>query len=199
MMRKEQRSVTASNTVWAAMLNIAGIVEDSVVDGPGLRFVIFGQGCPHRCKGCHNPDTWEDGIGTEMSEEQLLAVIKRNPLSRAVTFSGGEPFAQAAGFARLARMLKDEGYEVASYSGYTFEQLIEGTEAQRDLLSAIDILIDGPFVLAERSLSTIFRGSKNQRILNAKASVRRMTAVAETSDRWLGKYLVVGSSNAAVG
>ena len=170
------------------MLDLSGIVTDSIVDGPGIRTTMFSQGCPHHCEGCHNPETWEFGTGTQMEEERLLEIVRSNPLCRGVTFSGGEPFAQAEGFAKLAKLLKDKGYEVASYSGYTFEQLIKGSQAQRDMLESIDILIDGPFLLNERSLELSFRGSKNQRILDVPASLAAGKAVETTSPRWLGDY-----------
>ena len=170
------------------MLNLAGILEDSIVDGPGIRTTFFAQGCPHRCPGCHNPETWSFDGGTLMDEETALQVVRSNPLCKGVTFSGGEPFAQAAAFAKLAHLLKEQGYEVASYSGYTFEQLLEGTAEQQELLKAIDILIDGPFLLAERSLELNFRGSKNQRILNVPKSLANGSPVTEISPRWLGEY-----------
>jgi anaerobic ribonucleoside-triphosphate reductase activating protein len=170
------------------MLNLAGIAGDSIVDGPGIRTTVFGQGCPHHCPGCHNPETWEFGCGTEVSVEAVAEMVKANPLCRGVTFSGGEPFAQAGEFAKLGRLLKAAGYEVASYSGYTFEQLLQGTAEQRELLETVDVLIDGPFVQAERSLELNFRGSRNQRILNVKASLAAGQAVLETSPRWLGEY-----------
>lgn len=170
------------------MLNLAGIAGDSIVDGPGIRTTVFGQGCPHHCPGCHNPETWAFGCGTEVPVETVVEMVKANPLCRGVTFSGGEPFAQAGEFARLGRLLKAAGYEVASYSGYTFEQLLQGTVEQRELLETVDVLIDGPFVQAERSLELNFRGSRNQRILNVRASLAAGQAVMETSPRWLGEY-----------
>ena len=170
------------------MLELAGIVSDSIVDGPGIRTTVFSQGCPHHCPGCHNPETWDFGCGTEIPVEAIVDIVKSNPLCRGVTFSGGEPFAQAAGFAKLAVLLKAEGYEVASYSGYTFEELLEGTEAQQQLLSNIDILIDGPFLISEKSLEIAFRGSRNQRILDVKKSLAEGRAVETTSKRWLGEY-----------
>jgi len=170
------------------MLDLSGIVSDSIVDGPGIRTTIFCQGCPHRCEGCHNPETWEFGCGTPMDEEDILAIVRSNPLCRGVTFSGGEPFAQAEGYSKLAKLLKEAGYEVASYSGYTFEQLLRGTKAQQELLKSIDILIDGPFVLAERSLEISFRGSRNQRILDVPESLANRRAVETKSRRWLGEY-----------
>ena len=170
------------------MLDLAGIISDSIVDGPGIRTTVFCQGCPHHCPGCHNPETWEFGCGTPMDEETVLQIVKENPLCRGVTFSGGEPFAQAAGYTKLARLLKKEGYEVASYSGYTFEQLLSGTPAQRELLEAIDVLIDGPFLMEERSLEISFRGSRNQRILDVPKSLAAGKAVSVPSGRWLGEY-----------
>lgn len=170
------------------MLNLAGIAEDSIVDGPGIRTTFFAQGCPHRCPGCHNPETWNFHGGTPMEEETALMVVQSNPLCRGVTFSGGEPFAQAEAFAKLAHLLKQQGYEVASYSGYTFEELLHGTLKQQALLAAIDILIDGPFLVAERSLELNFRGSKNQRILNVPVSLQAGVPVLESSPRWLGEY-----------
>lgn len=170
------------------MLNLSGIVQDSIVDGPGIRTAIFCQGCPHHCPGCHNPETWDFGCGTDVPVEDLVDVVRSNPLCRGVTFSGGEPFAQAAGFAKLAQLLKERGYEVASYSGYTFEELLNGSEDQKKLLASIDILIDGPFLLAQKSLEVPFRGSRNQRILDVKKSLAESRAVPTTSKRWLGEY-----------
>lgn len=170
------------------MLNLSGIVSDSIVDGPGIRTTIFSQGCPHHCPGCHNPETWEFGTGTQIPVEAVLDIVKSNPLCRGVTFSGGEPFAQPAAFARLAKLLKADGYEVASYSGFTFEALLNGSQAQQELLSSIDILIDGPFILAQKSLEITFRGSKNQRILDVPKSLAAGKAVETTSKRWLGEY-----------
>lgn len=170
------------------MIYLSGIAGDSIVDGPGIRTTFFSQGCPHHCPGCHNPETWPFEGGTPMEEETMLEIVRENPLCRGVTFSGGEPFFQAEGFYQLALLLKREGYEVASYSGYTFEALLEGTQAQRALLSALDVLIDGPFLEAERSLELNFRGSRNQRVLNVPESLKAGKAVLETSPRWLGEW-----------
>ena len=170
------------------MSKIAGIENDSIVDGPGIRTVFFCQGCPHRCIGCHNEETWDFSGGTPMDEEELFNIVRNNPLCRKVTFSGGEPFSQPEGFAKLARKLKKNGYEVASYSGYTFEELINGTPEQKELLSNIDILIDGKFILEQRSLDLNFRGSTNQRIIDVPKSLIVKKAVLATDKRWLGEY-----------
>ena len=123
-----------------------------------------------------------------MDEEQIFRIVQSNPLCRGVTFSGGEPFVQAEGFSKLAGLLKEHGYEVASYSGFTFEQLLHGSPAQQELLKKIDVLIDGPFLLEQRSLSLSFRGSKNQRILDIPESLKAGQAVSITEGRWLGDY-----------
>lgn len=170
------------------MLDLSGIVFDSIVDGPGIRTAIFSQGCPHHCPGCHNPETWEFGAGTQIPVEAVVEIVQSNPLCRGVTFSGGEPFAQAAAFAKLARLLKEKGYEVASYSGYTFEELLKGTEDQKNLLASIDILIDGRFLQAQKSLEIAFRGSRNQRILDVPKSLALGHAIETSSKRWLGEY-----------
>ena len=170
------------------MLSISGIVEDSIVDGPGIRVTFFCQGCPHHCPGCHNPETWDFSGGTAMEEEQLVQIVRSNPLCRGVTFSGGEPFAQASAFARLGRLLKAQGYELASYSGYTFEELFLGTPEQRALLETIDVLIDGPFLQAQKSLELAFRGSRNQRILDVPGSLEAGKAVEIATGRWQGEY-----------
>ncbi len=170
------------------MLDLSSIVSDSIVDGPGIRTTIFSQGCPHHCAGCHNPETWEFGCGTPVEEADIVNIVRSNPLCKGVTFSGGEPFAQAEGFAKLAMLLKEQGYEVASYSGYTFEQLLKGTPAQRKLLESIDVLIDGPFIQAEKSLELSFRGSRNQRILDVPASLAAGQAVHMAAGRWTGEF-----------
>lgn len=170
------------------MLELSGIVRDSIVDGPGIRTTIFAQGCPHHCAECHNPETWAFGCGTPVEETTVVELVRANPLCRGVTFSGGEPFAQAEAFANLGRLLKEYGYEVASYTGYTFEQLLSGTPAQRQLLQIIDVLIDGPFMVEQRSLELSFRGSRNQRILDVPASLLKGEAVCITQGRWAGEY-----------
>lgn len=169
-------------------LRLAGIAGDSIVDGPGIRMTVFAQGCPHHCQGCHNPETWDGEGGSMWSIGDILHMIEKNPLVKGVTFSGGEPFCQAHGFAVLAEVLKERGYEVASYSGYTFEELLHGTKEQRELLGKIDVLIDGPYKEAQRSLSLVYRGSSNQRILDVPQSLRQGKAAEISSGRWHGEY-----------
>ncbi len=167
------------------IIDISGFAPNSITDGPGLRFTVFCQGCGHACPGCHNPETHPFGIGTKYEVQDIYKMIKKDPIVRGVTFSGGEPFDQAEGFYELAKLLKADGYELAAYSGYTFEQLTKDKEDYRyKLVSLLDILVDGPFVLAKRSLSAGFRGSTNQRVLNIPKSLEKDEAVWEISARW---------------
>ena len=149
------------------MLDLSGIVSDSIVDGPGIRTTIFSQGCPHHCKGCHNPETWAFGCGTKVPVEAVVDIVKSNPLCRGVTFSGGEPFCQPEPLAEIGRCARERGLDVMTYSGYTYQQLLKMAEHDKgvhQLLSVTNYLVDGPFVEAERDLSLKFRGSRNQNI-----------------------------------
>ena len=164
-----------------AVIRLAGLVEDSIVDGPGLRLTVFAQGCPHRCPGCHNPQTHDPAGGHERRVDEIVEKLDDNPLLSGVTLSGGEPFEQSAPCARIAREAHARGLNVWTYSGYTFEALLEMSASRGDiraLLAETDVLVDGPFVLAERSLDCPWRGSKNQRLIDMKASLRDGRAVA---------------------
>lgn len=153
-------------------MKIYGFVQDSIVDGPGFRFACFVQGCPHHCPGCHNPDSHDPDGGREMTVEEVSGELLKNPLTDGLTLSGGEPFAQAEDCLALARAAHEHGLNVWSYSGWTFEHLRDaGTEAQRALLAELDVLVDGPFLLAERTLSLPWRGSRNQRVIDVPASL----------------------------
>ncbi len=170
----------------ASTLRIAGIVPESITDGPGIRTAVFVQGCPHRCAGCHNPDSHDFSGGRDIGVDEILAAIKRNPLLGGVTLTGGEPLCQAAALTELARDVRALGLEVAVYTGYTLEALLaENDPDRRALLAETDILVDGPFVLAERSLALRFRGSRNQRILDVPRSLAAGQPVPATSPRWI--------------
>jgi anaerobic ribonucleoside-triphosphate reductase activating protein len=150
------------------MLRIAGVVKESVVDGPGVRYVIFTQGCPHRCIGCHNPQTHDFLGGYEVSIAELWQSIVATKLIRGITFSGGEPFAQAAGCAELANLAKSRGLDVLTYSGYYYNELLlmaKDDSAIDGLLRVTDILIDGPYDITKNDPNLPFRGSKNQNII----------------------------------
>ncbi len=152
-----------------AMLRIAGVVEESIVDGPGLRFVLFVQGCPIHCPGCQNPQTWDFSGGSEISCRKVLDKILQDPLVHGVTFSGGEPFEQAQALLPLAMALKERGYHLMAFSGHTLETLLTRQEC-RPLLETLDLLVDGPYLESERSLELRFRGSRNQRVLDMAAT-----------------------------
>lgn len=189
-------------------LRVAGLVNDSITDGPGLRLTLFLQGCLMNCPGCHNPDSLNPNGGTLYSVKQIIEKINNNPLLAGVTFSGGEPFLQTKQLLPLARYIKESGLDLAIYTGYTFEDLHQGNAGiysvnknlvsadvplsisvdkkdVMDLLSLADTLIDGPFVLEQRSLTLSFRGSKNQRILNASKSLSEKSAVWSTDPAWI--------------
>ena len=152
-------------------MRIANTVSDSIVDGPGLRFTVFTQGCPHRCPGCHNPETHDPAGGREVSVEELREEMGKNPLTDGLTLSGGDPFCQAAECAALARIAHEKGLNVWTYTGYTYERLLEGDlPGALELLEQTDVLVDGPFLLAEKSYEALFRGSANQRLIDVKKS-----------------------------
>lgn len=154
-------------------LQLSGTVNDSIVDGPGLRFTIFVQGCPHHCPGCHNPHTHDFNGGTLTDTDELLEKIKGNPLLDGVTFSGGEPFCQAKALATLGREIRALGLDIITYTGYTFEELYAGREEDGigELLEVTDFLVDGRFIEAEKSFQLRFRGSRNQRVIDCKKSL----------------------------
>ena len=145
---------------------------DSIVDGPGIRVAIFVQGCCHHCEGCHNPESWAFGAGTDMSVEELFAMVKANPLCRGVTFSGGEPFCKAEPLYRLAVELKSRGKHLMAYSGYTFEELMQLSDPYvKKLLGELDLLVDGRFLMEQKNIDLRFRGSANQRVLDVPKSL----------------------------
>jgi anaerobic ribonucleoside-triphosphate reductase activating protein len=152
-------------------VRIAGVVKESIVDGPGIRFVVFAQGCPHHCDGCHNPATHDFNEGNLIEIETIINEMKKNPLLDGITLSGGEPFEQPEAFGELARRSKALGYHVMTYTGYTYETLIE-KKAELRLLENTDLLVDGKFEAAQKSLMLKFRGSKNQRIIDLNKSRR---------------------------
>ncbi len=154
-------------------LRIAGRVGDSIVDGPGLRYALFTQGCPRACPGCHNPQTQPLEGGEETTVEAILAEIDANPLLDGVTFSGGEPFLQAAALAELAREIKKRNLNLAAYTGYLWEELLAtNNPAWNALLAELDVVVDGPFVQALRSWTLKFAGSSNQRFIDVQHSLQ---------------------------
>ena len=161
-------------------IRLSGVIRESIVDGPGIRMVVFAQGCKHNCYGCHNPDTHDLLGGYEANIDKILKAVDENPLLQGVTFSGGEPFLQAGIFAKLAKGIHKRGLDVITYTGYTIEQLLNGIEDNpewRELLNETDTLVDGPFIMEQKSLTIKFRGSRNQRVIDPKQSLIQNKAV----------------------
>lgn len=156
------------------MIRVLRIVPDTVVDGPGLRSSVYCAGCSHRCPGCHNPQTWDFGAGKAMSAREILDAVLAESPDNNLTFTGGDPFYQAEGFAELAELVKAEFPQktIWCYTGFSFEEIVADKKMSR-LLRSIDVLVDGPFVAALRDVKTLrFRGSSNQRLIDVPASLR---------------------------
>ncbi len=155
-----------------ATLSILEIVEDTTVDGPGFRTTVYCAGCPNRCPGCHNPQSWDIANGKAMEVEEVLEIVLADPFAD-VTFSGGDPMFQPAGFAALARAIKERSAKnIWCYTGYLFEDILLNAQ-QRELLESIDVLVDGRFVEALKSEELPFRGSSNQRIIDVRKSLEQ--------------------------
>ena len=164
-------------------MRIAGFVEESIVDGPGFRIVIFFQGCAHHCYGCHTPETWDFEGGKEVSFDLIKKIIDDNPYADGITLSGGDPLYQIDASTEIAEYAKSKGLDVILYTGFLFEEVLEMTKANqrlKDLLNNVDTLIDGPFILEQRHLSLKFRGSSNQRIIDVKKSLMQNKIVEKT-------------------
>jgi anaerobic ribonucleoside-triphosphate reductase activating protein len=154
-------------------INLYGVADDSIVDGPGIRLSVFTQGCRHHCPGCHNPaaQPFEGGISTSVCE--LWEKVEANPLLAGITLTGGEPFEQAEALYELARLTREKGLSVWAYSGYRFEELRAGVPnaASARLLEQTDVLVDGLFVAELKSLDARWRGSSNQRLIDVPTSL----------------------------
>ena len=157
------------------------VICDSIVDGPGLRMVIWTQGCKHNCKGCHNPQTHSLTKGYEVDTKEVIYKMASLKLQQGITLSGGEPFLQPAPLAEIAKQAKNMNLDVWSYTGFKFEELIDRRNPlyfeNLELLKYVDVLVDGKFELDKRDISLLFRGSANQRIIDVKKSLKYRTAV----------------------
>ena len=147
------------------------ILSDSIVDGDGLRAVIWTQGCPHHCKGCHNPETWNPNQGVLVDVEKVKKLLDEVTFQDGITLSGGDPFFQIKAITEIAKYAKKIGLNVWAYTGYVFEDLIN-IDGAKEALKYIDVLIDGPFILEKKSLNCTYRGSTNQRIINVPKSLK---------------------------
>lgn len=158
------------------MISILGIVEDTVVDGPGFRTAIYAAGCPHQCPGCHNPNSWDKENGRWMDTGEILQKILSDEFAD-VTFSGGDPMFQPEGFTELAVSIKRHSQKnIWCYTGYTFEQLLRNPR-QRQLLEYIDVLVDGRFIEELKDENLYFRGSRNQQLIDVPASLQKQETV----------------------
>ncbi|MRS03806.1 anaerobic ribonucleoside-triphosphate reductase activating protein, partial [bacterium] len=154
-------------------VQIAGIVNESVTDGPGFRTTIFFQGCKHHCVGCHNPQTWTFEGGNALEIETVIEQIPYSPLIKGITLSGGDPFFQPKTASAIARDCKNHDKDVWAYTGFTWEQLMaQGDKDRLELLKACDVLVDGPFVQSLLCYDLPFRGSSNQRLIAVQDSLR---------------------------
>lgn len=159
------------------MLSIIDIVEDTTVDGPGFRTAIYAAGCPNKCPGCHNPESWDIKSGKPVSTEEILRKVMADEFAD-VTFSGGDPMFQPEGFTELARAIKEKsGKNIWCYTGYLYEKLLQNPR-QAALLQYIDVLVDGRFKQSLRDESLLFRGSSNQRLIDVKKSLKENRVVA---------------------
>lgn len=161
-------------------IRIAGVIKESTVDGPGFRYVIFTQGCPHHCEGCHNPETHDMNGGKLESITTLAEDITKNPLLKGITLSGGEPFMQAKKLVKLLSLIDLKRYSVMTYTGFKYEYLISNANDDNgylELLKLTDVLIDGKFMKDLKSSSAKFRGSTNQRAIDVKSSLKENSII----------------------
>ena len=151
------------------VLRMCGIERESIVDGPGFRYVVFVQGCPHRCPGCHNPESHNFDAGEDMTVQEIFEEFKQNEHLQGITLSGGEPFCQAPALVELVKLVRSLGKDVMAFSGWTYEELLAKNDpAVNELLDLTDILVDGRYEEAERNLTLVYRGSENQRVIDMK-------------------------------
>lgn len=169
-------------------IRLYGTVNDSIVDGPGLRYTIFTQGCPHQCPGCHNPQSHDLEGGYIYDTDDIVKEIDKNPLLDGVTLSGGEPFIQPVPLIDLVQKLKQRGLHIMIYSGFTFAEIMNLGEYARKLLSLCDTLVDGKFILSLRSLQLLYKGSANQRIIDIQASLKQGTVIEQKINEY-GEFI----------
>ncbi len=150
-----------------AKINLSGYVDSSIVDGPGVRFAVYTQGCSHSCPGCHNPDTWSFDQNRMMEVADLVAIIEDESLGRNVTISGGDPLFQIEATLELVKILKEKKYNIWLYTGFELEE-IQNDSKKCEILNYIDVLVDGRFEQDAKDLELKYRGSSNQRVIDCK-------------------------------
>lgn len=164
----------------AEKIRLAGIAQNSLVNGIGLRKVFFSQGCSHACKNCFNPSTWSFEGGEMVDIDELVKQVNDEYFLDGVTFSGGDPFQQADKFAIFAKKLKEFHINIWCYTGYTWEKLLELSKTNNDvadLINCCDVIVDGPFIQEKHDPNLLFRGSSNQRIIDVTQSIKQHNIV----------------------
>ena len=155
-------------------IRISDVANDSIVDGQGLRLTVFTQGCPHHCKGCHNPQTHDFKGGKIVDTNDIIKLAEENPILDGITLSGGEPFMQAESCNDIALKAKKIGLNIWTYTGFTFEEILNSNDKNKiELLKNTDVLVDGKFIEEERSLELNFCGSRNQRVIDIKKTIEK--------------------------
>ena len=161
-------------------IRIANIINDSIVDGPGIRLTVFFQGCAHACKDCFNKETWDFKGGVLYDIDKIYDIAMKNPLLDGITLSGGDPLYQVEGALELVKLFKNTDLNIMVYTGFTYEELIEISKnkpVMHEFLENIDYLVDGPFVTELRDISLKFRGSSNQRIIDVQKTLKENKVV----------------------
>lgn len=153
-------------------IRLFGTVDDSIVDGPGLRYTIFTQGCFHNCSGCHNPKSHDINGGYLKDIQDILSEITANPLLDGITLSGGEPMLQVKPLIEICKEVKAMGLNIVVYSGFTYEEILKDAK-KKELLQLCDMFIDGKFEQDKKSLALLYRGSANQRLINVQESLKQ--------------------------
>ena len=171
-------------------ISIGAIYRESIVDGIGVRTSIYAMGCSHQCYNCHNPQTWDINNGTLLTVQDIYdrvayySVLAETIIPTGITFTGGDPMYQAAGFSELARLIKyDTKFDIWCYTGYTFEEIINSQDDKYNLLKNVDVLVDGRYIHELRDISLDYRGSSNQRIIDVQESLKQNTIIQITDFR----------------
>ena len=168
----------------------ADLTIDSIVDGPGLRAVLWTQGCGHHCPGCQNEQTWDFNGGAEVPIDMVIDAIDELESQDGITFSGGDPMFQPEACNKIAKHCKEKGLNIWVYTGFTYEELMQLAKKKPiylEFLNKIDVLVDGRFIMKERDLSLLFRGSRNQRLIDVPKTLASKKIVLFDEAKYLGE------------
>lgn len=169
-------------------MKLAGIEDNSIVDGPGIRMAIFISGCKHHCKYCHNPQTWDFNYGKEFdtgTQLELFEKIDENDLLDGITLTGGDPFYSSKELIPFVKDFKSRfpDKDIWAYTGFVWEELIKDS-SRKELVSLCDVVVDGPFLMEKKDYTQSFRGSFNQRFIDVKASLEKGEVVEIEKDSY---------------